>query len=73
MPDHIHLFVRVWPVDSAAVAEELKAVTFCSLSKEFWEVTSKLPSQWIGSYFASVASTVSHETIERSVAAQKGL
>ncbi len=74
MPDHIHLFVRVWPSDSAAaVVKELKGVTSFSLRKEFREVTSKLPSLWTRSYFASTAGNVSKETIERYIAAQKGL
>jgi putative transposase len=74
MPDYIHLFVRVWPSDSAAaVVKELKGVTSFSLRKEFREVTSKLPSLWTRSYFASTAGKVSKETIERYIAAQKGL
>jgi putative transposase len=74
MPDHIHLFVRVWPSDSAAaVVKELKGVTSFSLRKEFREVTSKLPSLWTRSYFASTAGNVSKETIERYIEAQKGL
>ncbi len=74
MPDHIHVVVRVWPSDSAAaVVKELKGVTSFYLRKEFWEVTSKLPSLWTRSYFASTAGTVSKETIERYIAAQKGL
>ncbi len=74
MPDHIYLFVRVWPTDSAAaVMKELKGVTSFYLRKEFQEVTSKLPSLWTRSYFASTAGNVSQETIERYIAAQKGL
>ncbi len=74
MPDPIHLFVRVWPSDSAAaVVKELKGVTSFSLHKEFRELTSKLPSLWTRSYFASTAGNVSKETIERYIAAQKGL
>lgn len=74
MPDHIHLFVRVWPSDSAAaVVKELKGVTSFSLRKEFRELTSKLPSLWTRSYFASTAGNVSKETIEQYIAAQKGL
>ncbi len=44
-PDHIHLFVRVWPSDSAADAiKELKGYTSFHLRKEFASVLSKLPS-----------------------------
>ncbi len=74
MPDHIHLFVRVWPSDSAAaVVKELKGVTSFYLRKEFRELTSKLPSLWTRSYFASTAGNVSKETIQRYIDAQKGL
>jgi putative transposase len=73
-PDHIHVFVRVWPSDSAAdVVKALKGVTSFHLRKEFREVTSKLPSLWTRSYFASTADNVSKETIQRYIEAQKGL
>ncbi len=73
-PDHIHVFVRVWPANSAAdVVKQLKGVTSFYLRKEFREVTSKLPSLWTRSYFASTAGNVSKETIQRYIDAQKGL
>src|SRR5438094_774603 len=35
-PDHIHLFVRVWPSDSASdVIKEVKGVTAFRLRREF--------------------------------------
>ena len=74
MPDHIHLLVRVWPSESAAaVVKELKGITSFYLRKEFREVTSRLPSLWTRSYFASTAGNVSKETIQRYIDAQKGL
>ncbi len=73
-PDHIHVFVRVWPSDSAAdVVKALKGVTARYLRQEFREVTSKLPSLWTRSYFASTAGNVSTETIQHYLDAQKGL
>jgi len=73
-PDHIHVFVRVLPGNSAAeVIKELKGVTSFHLRREFVEVTSKLPSLWTRSYFASTAVDVSRETIRRYIDAQKGL
>ncbi|BCL84737.1 IS200/IS605 family transposase ISH22 [Ktedonobacteria bacterium brp13] len=73
-PDHIHLFVRVWPSDSAAeVVKELKGITSFFLRKEFTSILKKLPSTWTRSYFASTAGTVSAETIQRSIDAQKGV
>ena len=73
-PDHIHVCVRVWPANSAAdVVKQLKGVTSFHLRKEFSEVTSKLPSLWTRSYFASTAGNVSKETIQRYIDTQKGL
>jgi putative transposase len=73
-PDHIHLFVRVWPSDSAAeVVKELKGITSFFLRKEFTSILKKLPSTWTRSYFASTAGAVSAETIQRYLDAQKGV
>jgi putative transposase len=73
-PDHIHLFVRVWPSDSAAeVVKELKGITSFFLRKEFASILKKLPSTWTRSYFASTAGAVSAETIQRYIDAQKGV
>ncbi len=73
-PDHIHLFVRVWPSDSAAeVVKDLKGVTSFFLRKEFASILKKLPSTWTRSYFASTAGALSAETIQCYIAAQKGV
>jgi putative transposase len=67
-PDHIHLFVRVWPSDSASlVVKEIKGVTARYLREEFHTILSKLPSLWTGSYFASTAGAVSTLTIQRYI------
>jgi putative transposase len=55
------------------VVKELKGITSFHLRKEFREVTSKLPSLWTRSYFASTAGNVSKETIQRYIEAQKGV
>jgi putative transposase len=71
-PDHIHLFVRVWPSDSAAeVVKECKGITSFHLRKEF-SALLKLPSMWTRSYFASTAGNVSQDTIQRYIDAQTG-
>ncbi|MBA3533062.1 MAG: IS200/IS605 family transposase [Ardenticatenales bacterium] len=71
-PDHIHLFVRVWPSDSVAeVTRQLKGVTSRELRKRY-PALKKLPSLWTRSYFAATAGNVSSETIQRYIAAQKG-
>ena len=73
-PDHLHLFLRVWPSDSAAeVVKALKGFTSYHLRKEFQSLLSKLPSLWTRSYFASTAGNVSAETIKHYIEAQKGV
>jgi putative transposase len=73
-PDHIHVFVRVWPSDSAAlVVKELKGFTSFHLRKEYGLVLRKLPSTWTRSYFASTAGSVSAQTIQQYIDAQKGV
>lgn len=72
-PDHIHLFVRVWPSDSPAdVVKEIKGITSHHLRKEFPHLL-KLPSMWTRSYFSATAGNVSSETIKKYIEAQKGL
>ncbi len=72
-PDYIHLFVRVWPTDSAAdVVKECKRLTAHDLRQKY-VVLRRLPSLWTRSYFASTAGNVSQEIIQRYIAAQKGL
>jgi putative transposase len=72
-PDHVHLFVRVWPMDSAAdVLKAVKGVTSHELRKKHPQLR-KMPSMWTRSYFASTAGNVSQETVRRYIEAQKGL
>ena len=72
-PDHVHLFVRVWPSDSATdVLKAVKGVTSHELRRKHPQLR-RLPSLWTRSYFASTAGNVSQETIRRYIEAQKGL
>jgi putative transposase len=72
--DHLHLFVRAWPSDSAAeVVKELKGFSSSHLRKEFVPILSKLPSLWTRSYFVSTAGNVSAEIIQQYIEAQKGV
>ena len=58
-PDHLHLFVRVWPSESAAeVVKECKGITSFQLRKAYRQLR-RVPSTWPRSYFASTAGTVS--------------
>jgi putative transposase len=71
-PDHVHLFVRVTPSDSAAeVIKDCKGITSFHLRREFPDLL-KMPSMWTRSYFSSTAGSVSQQTIQRYIDAQKG-
>jgi putative transposase len=72
-PDHVHLFVRCWPITSAAeVVKECKGLTSHEL-RDKYPALKKLPSLWTRSYFAATSGNVSSEVIQRYLAAQKGL
>jgi putative transposase len=72
-PDHVHLFVRAWPTNSAAeILKEVKGVTSHELRKKYPQLR-KMPSMWTRSYFASTAGNVSQETVRRYIEAQKGI
>lgn len=70
-PEHIQLFVRVWPSDSASdLVRHCKRVTSRYLRQYFPHITRKLPALWTRSFFASTADNVSSETIECYIRAQ---
>lgn len=72
-PDHVHLFVRVWPSDSAAeVVKECKGITSHELRLKY-PVLKRLSSLWTRSYFAATAGNVSRAAMQHYIAAQKGL
>ena len=72
-PDHVHLFVRVWPTTSAAeVLKNVKGLTSRELRLKYPQLR-RLPSLWTRSHFVSTAGNVSQETIKRYIEAQKGL
>ena len=72
-PDHVHLFVQVWPATAAAeVVKECKGLTAHELRRKYPGLR-KLPSLWTRSYFAATAGNVSAAAITRYIAAQKGL
>lgn len=73
MPDHVHLFVQVNPDDSASeTTRQIKGYTSHTLRQRYPELL-KLPSLWTRSFFAASAGNVSKETIQRYIAAQKGM
>jgi putative transposase len=72
-PDHVHVFVRVFPTNSPAeVVKELKGSTAHELRSKYPDLL-KLPCLWTRSYFASTAGNISAESIASYVEAQKGL
>jgi putative transposase len=72
-PDHVHLFVRVFPTNSAAeVVKEVKGLTSHDLRQKY-PVLHRLPSMWTRSSFAATAGNVSAETIRRYIEAQSGV
>ena len=72
-PDHIHLFVRVFPTNAASdVVSEIKAFTAHELRQLYPNIVSKLPSLWTRSYFSSTAENISEATIRAYIDAQKG-
>jgi putative transposase len=73
-PDHIHLFVRVYPEISASeVVKECKGLTSHELREKYPDLKRRLPSLWTRSFFAATAGHVSEATIQKYIAAQKGL
>ncbi|MBA3947872.1 MAG: IS200/IS605 family transposase [Herpetosiphonaceae bacterium] len=72
-PEHVHLFVRVFPSNAASeVVKEVKGFTAHELRLMFPGLHT-MPSLWTRSFFASTAGNVSEATIRSYIAAQKGL
>lgn len=72
-PEHVHLFVRVFPTIAAAeVVKEVKGLTSHELRQKH-PTLLRLPSLWTRSYFAATAGNVSAETIQRYIEAQRGV
>lgn len=71
-PDHIHLFCSFPPtIAPYQIMYRLKGFTAHELRKEFPELKSRLPNMWTRSYYVGTAGTVSAETIQRYIEAQK--
>ena len=72
-PDHLHIFLQVWPQDSVSnVVKELKGITAHELRQKHTQLL-KLPWMWTRRYFAATVGNVSAEIIQKYIAAQKGL
>ncbi len=71
--DHVHLFCSFPPtIAPYQIMHRVKGYTAHRLRKEFPWLKSRLPSLWTRAYFCATAGTVSSETIQRYINAQKG-
>ena len=69
-PDHVHLFVRVFPTTPAStVIKECKGFVAYNMRRKY-DTLRKLPCMWTRSYFASTAGNVSAETIQKYIQSQ---
>jgi putative transposase len=73
-PDHVHLLVRAWPeVSASEIVKECKGLTSHELRAKYPDLKRRLPSLWTRSFFAATTGSVSQETIEQYIAAQRRL
>ena len=71
-PDHVHLFLRAYPTNSAAdVVKQIKGYTSHELRAEFPGLHT-MPSLWTRTYFASTARNVSSADHPRLYRSTKG-
>ena len=72
-PDHIHLFISAYPtIPVHRIVKRIKGRSSNILSKEFPELL-RLPSLWTHNYYVSTIGSVSKETIEKYIEAQRGV
>ena len=67
MPDHVHLFVRVGPVDAPAAVRAFKGRTARVLRQEFAYLRRHAKVLWSPSYFAASVGYVSESTVRRCI------
>jgi putative transposase len=68
MPDHVHLFVRVWPSGApAAVVRAFKGRTARVLHQELPHLRNHTKVLWSPSYFAVSVGYVSESTVRRYI------
>ncbi|MBC7571841.1 MAG: IS200/IS605 family transposase [Spirosoma sp.] len=72
MPDHIHLFVKVTPMDSPAnIVARIKGRSSFVLRNEFPDLKTRLPSLWTRSYYVESIGSISAEAITQYIDNQK--
>jgi putative transposase len=68
MPDHVHLFVRVWPADAPArVVRAFKGRTVRVLCSELRYLRRFAKVLWSPSYFAASVGSVWESTVRRYI------
>ena len=74
MPDHVRLFVESDPTRAPVnIAARFRGYTSRVLRQEFATLRRRLPTLWTRSYFCGTAGDVAAATIQRYIAAQKGV
>jgi putative transposase len=72
MPDHIHVFVKVTPMDSPAnIVARMKGRSSFELRKEFPHLKSRLPTLWTRSYYVESIGSISAAAITKYIENQK--
>ena len=72
MLDHVHIFIKVFPVDAPTyVVSQLKGCTSFILRNEFPTLKSRLPTLWTRSYFCESVGDISEATIKKYIDEQK--
>ena len=72
MPDHVHLFISVSPLDAPHyIVQQMKGYTSKRLRDTFPKLKSRLPTLWTRSYYVESVGHISEETIKRYINEQK--
>lgn len=73
MPDHVHLLVKMSPVDSPHhIIQQLKGCSSKALRQEFPELL-KMPTLWTRSYYCESIGHISEDTIKKYIDNQKNV
>lgn len=73
-PDHIHLLVQVWPIDSPHnVMKAIKGTTSRYIRANYPDIKRKLPSLWTRSYFCTTVGSVEQEAVQQYIRSQATL
>ena len=72
MPDHVHLFISVSPLDAPHyIVQQMKGYTSKILRDKFPKLKSRLPTLWTRSYYVESVGHISDETIKKYINDQK--